>query len=273
MRKPIDLSGQRFGKLIAIERVKIFGVWKWKCQCDCGKETYVSTGCLRNGGTKSCGCGQIKDLSGQKFGRLTAIKIVGKNKNGSRQWLCKCECGNDAVVDQHRLSSGHTKSCGCISKEMYYVHGLSRSRINKIYRGMRGRCYNKKLKSYKDYGGRGIKICEEWLDDEKGFMNFYRWSMENGYSDNLTIDRKDVNGDYEPFNCRWVDRKTQQNNTRRNDYIEFNGETHTLSEWAEIVGIKNKTLYTRLYYYGWSVERALTEKVHVEFSRKKEVGK
>lgn len=268
MTKVIDLSGQRFGKLTALERININGVWKWKCQCDCGNTTYVSTGCLRNGGTKSCGCGQIKDLSGQKFGRLTAIKIVGQAKSGSRKWLCKCDCGNEAIVDQNKLSSGNTKSCGCINRERFYVHGLSRSRISRIYRCMKGRCYNKNLDSYKDYGGRGIQICDEWLDKENGFMAFYKWSMENGYADNLSIDRIDNNGNYEPSNCRWADKKTQQNNTRRTEYIEFNGETHNLGEWADIIGMDKKTLDNRLHRYGWSVERALTEKVHKEFSKK-----
>lgn len=269
MTKVIDLSGQKFGKLTAIERVQISGVWKWKCQCDCGNETYVNTGCLRNGSTKSCGCGQIKDLSSQTFGRLTAIKIVGQSKSGSRQWLCKCECGNDAVVDQYRLSSGRTKSCGCINKEMYYVHGLARSRIYKIFTGMKMRCYNKNEPEYDNYGGRGIKVCDEWLDKEKGFANFYDWSMNNGYSDQLTIDRIDNEGNYEPSNCRWTDRKTQQNNTRWNVRIEYNGEIRTLSEWSELTGINKKTIWNRIYRYGWSVERALTEKVHTEFSTRR----
>lgn len=262
----MDLSSQKFGKLTAIKRVNVGNIWKWECKCDCGNTTYVSTGCLRNGTTKGCGCFQIKDLSNQKFGRLTAIKIVGKNKSGSRKWLCICDCGNETVVEQYRLSSGQTKSCGCLKKENKYVHGLSRSRINKIYRLIKNRCYNKNSSSFKDYGGRGITICKEWVDKENGFKNFYEWSMNNGYSEELTIDRIDVNGNYEPSNCRWVDRKTQQNNTRRNDYIEYNGEVHTLSEWAEIININKKTLYNRLHKYGWSVERALKEKVHKEFS-------
>lgn len=270
MRKMQDLTGKRFGRLVVIERVRVSeNLTKWKCRCDCGNYTYVTTGCLNNGGTKSCGCSQIKDLTGKKFGRLTAIKMDENPKKGSRKWVCQCKCGNIAIVDQWKLSSGHTKSCGCISEELRYKHGLSRSRINKIYRGMKSRCYDSNYTEYNEYGGRGIKICEEWLDNESGFINFYNWSMNNGYSENLTIDRIDVNGNYEPRNCRWSDRKTQMNNTRRNDYIEYMGETHTLSEWAELYGIKNKTLYTRVHILGWNIERALKEPVHAKYSRKK----
>lgn len=274
MGKYKDLTGKRFGKLVAIECVRVSQkVLKWKCLCDCGNYTFVSAGCLNNGSTKSCGCAQIKDLTGMRFGKLVAEKIVGKSKSGSRKWLCKCDCGNETVVDQYHLSSGHTKSCGCINKELKYIHGLSRSRIYKIYKGMKTRCYHKECPEYSNYGGRGIKICDEWLDEEKGFLNFYNWSNKNGYSEQLTIDRIDVNGNYEPSNCRWVNRKVQMNNTRRNDFIEYNGEVHTLSEWAELYGIGNKTLFTRIHRLGWDIHRALNEPIHKEFSHRKKVVK
>ena len=102
-------------------------------------------------------------------------------------------------------------------------------------------------------------------------MNFYNWSKKNGYSEQLTIDRIDVNGNYEPSNCRWVNRKVQMNNTRRNDFIEYNGEVHTLSEWAELYGIGNKTLFTRIHRLGWDIHRALNEPIHKEFSHRKKV--
>ena len=273
MTKIIDLTGQKFGNLTAIKRIKINNTWKWECQCDCGNKTFVSTGCLRNGKTKSCGCYRIKNIKNEKYGRLLAVKIVGSQKSGAKNWLCKCDCGNECVVEQYHLTSGKTKSCGCIKKERLSVHGLSRSRVYKIYRLMKNRCYNKNSDSYSDYGGRGITICKEWIEEKEGFKNFYNWSIQNGYSEDLTIDRIDVNGNYEPTNCRWVNRKIQQNNTRRNDYIEYNGETKTLSEWAYSLNINKKTLYSRLHIYGWSVERALTEKTHEECASRKKVVK
>lgn len=118
---------------------------------------------------------------------------------------------------------------------------------------MKQRCYNKNNDAYCRYGGRGIIICKDWLDD---FMTFHDWAMSNGYKENLTIDRIDVNGNYEPNNCRWVDMKTQCRNKRNNRYITINNETHCLSEWCEILGLDRHVIEQRLYY-GWSIERAL----------------
>lgn len=121
---------------------------------------------------------------------------------------------------------------------------------------MKKRCYNLKYKRYNDYGGRGIKICNEWLND---FKVFYDWAMQNGYKDNLTIDRIDVNGNYEPSNCRWANIKTQANNKRNNRIIEYKGEFHTMSEWANIYNINYKLLHSRLKK-GWNIEKALFTK-------------
>lgn len=127
-------------------------------------------------------------------------------------------------------------------------------RLYDIYTTMKQRCYNKNHKKYKHYGGRGIKVCSEWLES---YSNFYEWAINNGYSDNLTLDRIDTNGNYEPNNCRWATQKEQQNNKRTNTNITYNGETHNLKQWAEIKGINYKALWKRLHD-GWSVERALT---------------
>ena len=139
-----------------------------------------------------------------------------------------------------------------------YRHGKRHSRIYNIWRSMRQRCTNPNCINYKNYGGKGICVCNEWND----FTNFYTWAMANGYKDDLTIDRVDVNGNYEPSNCRWISYKQQANNKTNNRLIEFQGESRTLGEWASITGIKLGTIWNRLNL-GWSVERALTEKCFV----------
>lgn len=130
-----------------------------------------------------------------------------------------------------------------------------KTRIYSIYKGMKDRCRYKTNDNYMRYGGRGIRVCEEWLSD---FMSFYDWAINNGYKDGLTLDRIDSNGNYEPSNCRWLTYKEQANNTKRNNYITFNNETHTLTEWAEKLGLKRSTLTTRIHRQGWSIEKALT---------------
>lgn len=202
---------------------------------------------------------KLIDLSGQRFGRLTVIERTEKESKGQARWLCRCDCGNTAIVQSYDLRSGNTQSCGCQRKEHFthFVHGHSKERIYAIWKGMKSRCFNKNRKHYKDYGGRGITVCQEWKDD---FESFYEWSIANGYSDDLSIDRINSDGNYEPSNCRWADGITQGNNKTNNAVIEFNGVAHTLSEWAGITGIKYATLYSRIVVYGWTAEKALTTK-------------
>lgn len=140
---------------------------------------------------------------------------------------------------------------------MNYKHGKRNTRIYTIWKSMRQRCYNPNTNRYHLYGARGITVCEEW---NKSFKAFYEWAMANGYADDLTIDRIDVNGNYEPSNCRWATYKEQANNTSKSTHITYNGETHTIAEWADIIGVKMQTLWARLNIYGWSVEDALTKK-------------
>lgn len=163
-----------------------------------------------------------KDLTGQRFGRLTVVADSGKRNNGYILWECRCDCGNTKIVDGWRLRSGATQSCGCLRQELAVEHikgvkkkpkhGLVDHRLFGIWSGMKTRCYNENNKDFKDYGGRGITICDEWLAD---FLCFYNWAMENGYQDDLTIDRMDVNGNYEPSNCKWSTRGEQARNQRR----------------------------------------------------------
>jgi hypothetical protein len=171
------------------------------------------------------------DYSGRKFGRLTAIKKVISGKRGC--YLCVCECGNETTVRGDSLTSGKTRSCGCLPKDVnvhvHSTHGDSKSRIYKIYKKMISRCYNKNNDRYHMYGDRGIKVCAEWLDR---YETFKEWSIKNNYSDNLTIDRIDNDGDYAPDNCRWTTNIIQSNNTSRNIYVEYKGETKTLAQWC-----------------------------------------
>lgn len=174
-----------------------------------------------------------QDLTGMKFGRLTVLREDGRSNDGHVKWLCQCECGNTVSVISRDLKRGQ-QSCGCYraikNREMRVTHGKSNTRLYKIWRGMRDRCHNCKNHDYKNYGGRGIKICDEWYDD---FQTFYSWAINNGYCDELSIDRINVNGHYEPSNCRWVTQKQQANNTRVNVYLTHNGKTQSMKMWAE----------------------------------------
>lgn len=194
---------------------------------------------------------KIKDLSGQRFGKLTAIKPVGRNKHGNYFWLCKCDCGNEKTVRSSSLLSGYTRSCGClatsartenIKKANGFYHGHNKKRLHRIYLCMIYRCTNPKSKDFKYYGDRGITVCEEW---KNSYESFEKWAFENGYAENLTLDRKDTNGNYEPSNCRWATMLEQSNNKRCNIIITFNGETHTLKEWAKISGVNYYTMHKR----------------------------
>lgn len=206
----------------------------------------------------------IEDYIGSKYGKLTIVSYDTK-KGNSHYVNCKCDCGNTKSIRLLRLKSGETKSCGCIRKELFKknkkdktTHGQTGTRLYNIYRSMKSRCYIKKNnKNYHSYGGRGIKICDEWLND---FESFYNWSYANGYNDDLTIDRIDNNGNYEPNNCRWITEAEQHNNTSRNINITYNGETKTLKQWSESVGINYHTLKKR-YKMGWSIEDMLTKPV------------
>lgn len=209
----------------------------------------------------------MKDLTGQRFGKLIVLSLDHKEqaylsngkKNGFRAYyLCKCDCGNETIVQSCSLISGKTKSCGCLlgygSKigELTRTHGKTKTRLYKIWAKIKERCYNPKAIRYKNYGGRGIKVCSQWLN----FEPFYEWSITNGYNDTLTIDRINNNGNYEPSNCRWVTDKVQARNKTTNKLYTYNNETHCLPEWAEIINISESKLRQRLCKLKWSVERA-----------------
>lgn len=165
--------------------------------------------------------GHVKDLTGQKFGRLTVIEQHGfgkPNKNGSRysRWLCLCECGNYCERDSGELKKRYNHSCGCLGKEHLkemcknnITHGMTDTRVYNCYKAMMRRCYNEKDPHYNAYGRRGIIVCEDWKGNPKAFIE---WALKNGYSDDLTIERIDVDGNYEPENCTWIPMKDQYKN-------------------------------------------------------------
>ena len=206
---------------------------------------------------------KIIDMIGKTFGRLTVIKRV-PNKGKNARWGCICSCGEYVEVDGCHLRNGGVKSCGCILKESKWnkTHGLSNSRIYEIWHGMKNRCDN----GNKNYGGRGITVCNEW---KNSFDTFYEWALNNGYNETLTIDRIDVNGNYCPENCRWATITEQQNNKRTNVIIEYDGVSHTVSEWAKILNIKRETLFKRLKTK--SVEESFTKEINLRKSHKKHI--
>lgn len=205
----------------------------------------------------------FKDIIGMKFGRLTVIKLdhVKKLKRNFYYYLCKCDCGNDCIVLKSSLLNGLTRSCGCYNTEVRAEqcrkrakHNLTNTRLHGIWDKMKGRCFCSTLPDYSRYGGRGITVCDEWKNN---FEAFYDWAMANGYKEDLTLDRIDVNGNYEPVNCRWTNQKIQQRNRRNNRLITFNGETHCLFEWAEIYNINPKILSQRLIRDKMPFEKAI----------------
>lgn len=210
---------------------------------------------------------QLKDITGQKFGRLTVIKRVGRNKQRQATWLCQCECANQITAVGCYLRSKRVMSCGCLRKDNLLKsitkHNKSRDKIYKVFTGMKARCYNKNSIEYKNYGARGIKICEEWLNN---FLNFYDWAIANGYDENTehgkcTIDRIDVNGDYCPNNCRFVSNLIQQRNKRNNRFIEYKGIKLCVADWEKRLNFSQGTIKTRIKN-GWSIKQIIETPIH-----------
>lgn len=186
--------------------------------------------------------GSFKDLTGQHFGRLTALESLPPHgKNSSRLWLCECECGEIAIVRGTDLTNGHTMSCGCYRK-MKKAVPMSELRLHRIWSNMKQRCANPNKRDFKYYGARGISVCEEWRQD---FWNFYHWAMLNGYKDGLTIERVDYDGNYEPSNCKWIKATEQQRNMRTNRVFEVFGRRFTLTELCRLYGQPRSTVTDR----------------------------
>ena len=202
---------------------------------------------------------------GDRFGRLTVICETKETKSIKntclKRYVCRCDCGKTKTVLSKNLTKSKkpTRSCGCIGVEllvkMNTTHGMKHTKLYEVHHHMKLRCLNPNDTSYKDYGGRGITICEEWMG-KNGFKNFMEWAVKNGYKEGLTIDRINNEGNYSPENCRWTDVKTQARNRRTNLMLKYNGITKPCVEWAETFGIKPTTLYERIYR-GWDVKTAL----------------
>lgn len=188
----------------------------------------------------------FQNLVGEKFNKLTVIERDTTHKNRP-YWICKCDCGNTVSVRADLLKNGNTKACGCLYNKHNQALQGNHSRIYSIYHGIKKRCYNAKCKSYKFYGAKGITICDEWLGDN-GFINFYDWSVKNGYSDKLSIDRIKSNMPYSPNNCRWVEWGIQANNKSNNLFVTYNCKTQTLANWCRELNLNYSKVRQRMYH-------------------------
>jgi hypothetical protein len=201
-----------------------------------------------------------KDISGQRFGRLYVLSY-SHYKPAQAYWHCQCTCGKMTIKSGAALRRGTTSSCGCLQIESarqkqldnFYKHGKAGKKIYSIYINMLSRCSNKQDLAYPYYGGRGVSVCETW---QENFSNFLQDMGEP--TGELTLDRKDNNGNYTKDNCHWATKKQQANNRRNNVNVERNGETKTLKEWCEYLGMPYKTVHRRIAKYDWGIEEALT---------------
>ena len=206
---------------------------------------------------------RLNDLTGRRFGRLLVVSRAPNGNGGKTMWLCRCDCGNTKEVYSQSLIRGLTKSCGCYGREVaasrtgesspQYRHGGEKTRLYRIWHGMKSRCYTVDTTHYPRYGGRGITVCDEWIHD---FAAFREWALANGYQDDLSIDRIDNDGPYAPWNCRWATKGDQANNRRCTVNITLNGETRPISEWSKILGLSRNTIFWR-YIKGLPPEEIL----------------
>lgn len=201
---------------------------------------------------------KVKDLTGLKAGKLTAIKRCGTSKEGRAVWLCRCDCGNEveriSTIMSAAIKNGKYSHCGCSPANQ--SHGLSKEKhLYWVWASIVQRCENPKNKDYPNYGGRGITICEEWRSN---FGVFHKWAKSSGYTRGLTIERIDVDQGYNQINCDWTENERQSLNCRRSIMLEHDGKIRHLSDWAREHNINYKTLRGRIFSYGWSIEKALT---------------
>lgn len=293
MKKPkydiSDYIGTRIGYSTVIgetdEKAKD-GSFQWVFRCDCGKEFFAIPRNFIKGSCKSCGCVRFKnieigeygvgtrtrvnpkDFIGRKNNLLTVIGIEKPESGGRLKLKCRCDCGNTTYVFPYQFTSGDVKSCGCKKKNIWnghrevkwqIKHGLCGTRVYHEWTAMKDRCYNPNAQNYDRYGGRGIIMCDEWKNDVTKFADWV--DSVGGFKKGLSVDRIDNNGPYAPWNCRLATAKEQLRNIRTNRILEYNGESHCMAEWAEMLGMKYSTLVNRLFK-GWSVEKALTTPVN-----------
>lgn len=202
------------------------------------------------------------DIVGKKYFRLFVVENAGVDKHNKTLFRCLCDCGKYVIIKGSSLTTGNTKSCGCLAIEsisnINKTHGQSKIKIYKVWLSMNKRCRDFNDISYKNYGGRGIIVCDEW---KNSFEAFRDWALNNGYKDKLTIERIDVNGNYCPENCKWATRKEQAKNTRRTHYITYQDKTMNMKDWANYLKIDYHTLANRILTYKWSIEKSFTTSV------------
>lgn len=202
---------------------------------------------------------KLMDLTGKIYGRLTVVSF--SRKGNKYNWNCICSCGSTTTVQSGNLKNGHTKSCGCLNREVLITHGESiDNKTTKEYRAFRHileRCYKATHESYANYGGRGIKVCDRWRNSFENFLT----DMGRAPSSKHSIDRKENDGNYEPGNCRWATKKEQQNNTRSCKMLSYKGKTQTLSNWCSELNLRYSTIRSRIYEYGWTLDEALQIKI------------
>lgn len=203
------------------------------------------------------------DITGQRFGKLVAVKSIYNKEKKITLWECKCDCGNTCFVRANRLVHNRTKSCGCLrndsNKARITTHGMSNTKVYNTWHSMKARCYNPTNHNYDHYGKRGISVCDEWRDS---FEAFYEWAMANGYQESLSLDRIDNDGNYCPQNCRWTTTKVQNNNRGVSLNITYDGRTQNLSEWCKELNLPYIRIYQRVVKYGYTFEEAITEPSH-----------
>lgn len=211
---------------------------------------------------------KILDIKGKRFGRLVAIERV-QNVGKKVSWRCLCDCGKETNVLTTNLTTNRIKSCGCLKDqkliERSTKHNQRHTKLYEVWKTMKQRCFNPNNKGYKNWGGRGIVVCNEWKDN---YQAFYEWSMNNGYKEGLSIDRINNDGNYEPSNCRWADKITQCNNTRQNIKLSLNGKTQSIYDWCLEYNAPVKLVKQRIYSKKWDLEKALTTPKHFVKSSK-----
>lgn len=206
-----------------------------------------------------------KEWLGQKFGRLTVTDFEhAKPPYRGWMWVCRCDCGEMRTLVVSDVKSGKTRSCGCLHDEacteraIKFRHRVGdHKRLYSIYNGIKKRCYATREPRYKDYGARGIRMCDEWLNPVNGFDNFAEWSFSHNYNDDMTIDRINVDGNYEPENCRWIPLREQALNKRDTLRVTYQGQTIPLRELCDKRGVNYDTVHNRIYSLKWSVEKAI----------------
>ncbi len=259
-----DIVGLKSGRLTVIS---LHSGFLYLCKCSCGEYKIINKYNLTRKLRPSLSCGKCihkKDITGQKFNRLTAIRF-SHNVGCSYYWLFRCDCGKEKIIQKGNVISETIKSCGCYRKENQSIqakknikHGLSSTRFYHIWRHISRRCGNKNAREYKDYGGRGIKLLwnkfEDFRDDM--YKSYLKHIEEFGEKD-TSIDRIDNNGHYSKENCRWATQKEQMLNTRRNRIVEYKGVKKSITLWAEEFNMNRNVIYGRLGL-GWSIEKILT---------------